>query len=170
MEDPGNEKNKLFVIAALVLLTAFCFVSCAEPAPATSVKLVIKSGSEQLFGGTVTLDIENPTVIDVVNKAAADNHETVNIVVSESGDSLESVNEYKVSEIDGLHYYWLYTIDGVEPTEGMANDNSVANGNTVEYRFVSYDPDTQQTKDYDAESGHFSVSEAEDTAEETEDE
>lgn len=137
---------KLTKIMSLILVAIFILgtmSSCVTDAAEISVNLIIKAGDDRIFNSTVKFAVTSEdgtaTVINIVNEAIA--MYELDIELETSGSSIKRVKNYKETQIDDTLYYWFYTINGVEPTSGKADTNTVKDGDIIEYVFSYSKPD-----------------------------
>ena len=90
------------------------------------------AGDEVLYDTVIECEKAEPTVMDII-KAAIDYYEA-DITISEDGKYLSKVDIYPDTEIDGVLYFWAYTLNGEEP-KGSADTIVVTDGATIDYQF-----------------------------------
>ncbi len=134
--------KKILTLALAVVLVAISVISCGPKVEPITVALSFKAGNDLVFTGDILIEAENPSVVDLVNEAVI--YYGVDAEISEDGRSVKKVSYYYNTDIDGLAYYWQYTINGVAPETGTANTNYVKDGDKVEYTFVIVDPETEK--------------------------
>lgn len=162
--------KKILVLSLVIIFTFGVFSSCVTNATEITVNLIIKAGDDRIFSSNVKVNAENPTVIDAVNEAIATYE--LNITLDPNGNSIAKVKNYNDTTIDGISYYWMYTINGVEPTTGKASSNAIADGDKIEYIFYSSDPGDNppisivKSVPYKSEWELFGENDTEDTTEE----
>ncbi len=133
--------KKILCLVFSIILVASVMVSCGGPDVTSTVNLKFIAGNDEVFNSEVIIDGANPTVIDVVNEAIM--MYGLRATLDSQNTSVEKASYYYRTEIDGLTYYWEYTINGVLPETGRANTNTVVTGDTIEYTFMIYDPATE---------------------------
>jgi hypothetical protein len=166
--------KRILSITLVMLFIIGTLSSCVTNATEISVTLSIKAGDDKIFNSKIKVNTESPTVIDAVNEAIATYG--LNIDLDANGNSVVKINNYNDTEIDGISYYWMYTINGVEPTTGKASSNAIKDGDVIEYIFYSSDPGdnpptTLKSQPYKSEWELFGEGEettAEEAVEETE--
>lgn len=166
--------KRILSITLVMLFIIGTLSSCVTDATEISVTLSIKAGDDKIFNSKIKVNTESPTVIDAVNEAIATYG--LNIDLDANGNSVVKINNYNDTEIDGISYYWMYTINGVEPTTGKASSNAIKDGDVIEYIFYSSDPGdnpptTLKSQPYKSEWELFGEGEettAEEAVEETE--
>ena len=122
------------MLVCVFALSAFC--SCATIEPDVNVTLKFVTGDDVVFNQKIAVaPVDGQvTVIQAVNEAIAQFGLT-DIVVSDNGYSITKAGIYKEGMIDGMQFYWMYDINGVEPETGKANTNTVAEGDVITYTF-----------------------------------
>ncbi len=158
--------KKILVFSLVIIFSLGLFSSCVTDATEITVNLIIKAGDDRIFSSNVKVNAENPTVIDAV-KEAISTYE-LNITLDPNGNSVTKVKNYNDTEIDGITYYWMYTINSVEPTTGKASSNAIVDGDKIEYIFYSSDPGdnppaTLKSVPYKSEWELFGENDTEDT-------
>lgn len=130
--------KEILLFMLVIVFTLGTLSSCVTSTTEITVNLTIKAGDDKIFNSKVKVNSESPTVISAVNESIATYG--LNITLDANGNSVTKVNNYNDTEIDGITYYWMYTINGVEPTTGKASSNAIADGDAIEYIFYSSDP------------------------------
>ncbi len=158
--------KKILLFSLVIIFTLGVFGSCVTTTSEITVDLVIRAGDDRIFSSKVKVNTENPTVIDAVNEAIATYE--LNITLDPNGNSVTKVKNYFDTEIEGITYYWMYTINDVEPTTGKASSNAIADGDKIEYIFYSSDPGddpptTLKSVPYKSEWELFGENDLEDT-------
>lgn len=145
------------VLAVIFMLGVLS--SCVTDAAEISVNLTIKAGDDKIFNKAVSVadpEGDGVSVIDVVNEAIAQYE--LKITLDSAGNSITGVNKYVETTIDDSPYFWMYTINGVEPTTGKASTNIVVDGDSIEYIFaysVKISDEKSTTYQYKSEQGLF---------------
>jgi hypothetical protein len=130
--------KEILLFMLVIVFTLGALSSCVTSATEITVNLTIKAGDDKIFNGKVKVNSESPTVISAISEAIATNG--LNITLDPNGNSVTKVNNYNETVIDGISYYWMYTINAVEPTTGKASSNAIKDGDAIEYIFYSSDP------------------------------
>ncbi|MDD4773193.1 MAG: DUF4430 domain-containing protein [Eubacteriales bacterium] len=161
--------KKILLFSLVMIFTLGVFSSCVTDSTQISVNLIIRAGDDRIFSSEVKVNTENPTVIDAVREAIATYE--LDITLDSNGNSISKVKNYYDTEIEGITYYWMYTINGVEPTTGKASSNVIADGDKIEYIFYSSDPGddppaTMKSVPYKSEWELFGEHDDEETTEE----
>ena len=117
------------------------FASCSSETTETNVVLVIEAGDDVFYDGKVTVDVENPTVMNVIMEVMIQDPD-IPIVLNENQDSILDIGEYTAHDEENISYFWEYMINGVLPdnqTGGKANAQPVKEGDVITYIYSSYD-------------------------------
>ena len=130
-------------ILSLVLVAIFAlaaFSSCVtEEAAEVNVEITFEAGEDRVYKKTVAVPDEDGdgkvSVLDVVKEAVSIT-ESLTITYNTAGSSVKDVANYTECTKDDKDFYWVYTINGVEPEKGKAADNMVVEGDVILYTFV----------------------------------
>jgi len=135
----------LLLVAALMLgIMASCVTTDAAE---MSIKLTVRAGDDRVYNTTVKVvpsatDAEGKgtaTVIEVLREAMAAYE--FDIKIKDDGTSVTGFKNYTEKTVGDTNYYWIYTINGVEPSSGRANTNTVVDGDAIEYTLYCSMPD-----------------------------
>lgn len=157
-------------ILLVIAIIGASLLSCASPIVETKVTLKITAGSDQIFSGEITVNNENPTVLQIVKEAEMLYPGSFTVTYDEDDTYVTAFNFYKQSTIDDVTYFWEYKLNGELPESGKASTNTVANGDTIEYVFDTSTPAGNNKfiyGTYDSSLGLFSADSAADTSETT---
>ena len=135
--------KKLRAIAALLIavLSLGILSSCSAETTETTVYLTIEAGDDVFYDNKVTVDVANPTVMNVIMEIMIADPD-IPIVLNDAQDSIKDIGEYTEHEEEGIAYFWEYSINGVLPdnqTGGKANAQPVKEGDVIVYMYSSYD-------------------------------
>lgn len=164
---------KLLALVMLAVMLGTMFCSCGKST--MNVKIGVKLGSDyidykynenadnpdfmipsedRVFLNDVNVEVAyeegtQVSVLDVFKNAAAEY--ALDFTLDSNEASVTSVNNYggftgKDAEGKTLVFFWTYTINGVEPTEGRAATNYVKEGDVVVFTLTSASED-----DYEGE-------------------
>ena len=135
------KKIRTIALILTAVLMAGIFASCSSETTEVTVMLIIEAGDDVFFDSKVTVDVENPTIMNVVKEVMI-MYPEVPIVLNDSEDSIKDVGEYTEHQEDNMAYFWEYTINGILPdnqTGGKANAQPVKEGDVIMYVYSSYD-------------------------------
>ncbi|MBQ8509064.1 MAG: hypothetical protein IJ493_04070 [Clostridia bacterium] len=135
--------TRVLTLLMVGILVALSLGSCSSgpAAPITTVTLIIENPDDPenpILNTTVEVQDENPTVLMAFQEGCIANE--ISYVLTDAEDSVRDIKDYKDVTVDGLTYYWIYLIDGVEPTQGKANANAISEGQTITYQYIVFDP------------------------------
>ena len=171
-----NVKKSVLILFAVIFVVG-TFSSCVTDSSEIGIQLVIRAGDERIFNTNVKLQPTKEdgtcSVIDVINNAIAIYE--VDVKLDSTASFISKIKNYGETSIEGIEYYWMYTINGTEPTSGRADSNFVKDGDTVEYLFYYTDPGsnppaTMKTGPYKSEWELFGEGEATTAEEESSEE
>ena len=123
------------------VMLALSFSSCGSTATEITVtlKIVADDPDTPILNTEVKLNTANPTVLDAFVEGCSVNEITYKL--SSDDAAVQDIKDFKdYTDADGIAHYWMYYVNDVEPTAGKANDNSIANGDVILYKYVSFDP------------------------------
>ena len=118
---------KLTRILTLMIVGVFfvlALASCSATAPEIKVTLRIVADDPEnpILDTEVTLQSENPTVLEAFQEGCIVNE--ISYTLTDAEDSVKDFTDYKdYTDENGLVHYWMYYINDVEPTSGKANVN-----------------------------------------------
>lgn len=164
------KKTTIKLLALVMLAVMLCTMFCACGKSKMNVKIGVKLGSDyidykynenadnpdfmipsedRVFLNDVTVEVAydegtQVSVLDVFKNAAVEYALDYGLDSNEA--SVVSVNDYagftgKDAEGKTLVFFWTYTINGVEPTEGRAATNYVKDGDKIEFTLTSASED-----------------------------
>lgn len=128
------------------IMLALALVSCgSEPQKEVNVtvRIVAEEGADPILDAQVIAKAATPTVLDAFIKACDENEVPYVLESDTSGTpvSVQDVDTYTYhKDENGILHYWMYTINGEEPTSGKANTNTIEEGDVIVYSYVTYDP------------------------------
>jgi len=140
------KKTRIALILVAALLVSLVFVSCNKTETVVNLKFVVNE--TVLIDVPVTMNSASPKVIDVVNEAIAVYADSIGemIVLDDEGTGIKTVKDLDVEYSTGyndetkiLSGWEFYINDEKEVRTGLADDVTVANGDTVRYSFYSYE-------------------------------
>ena len=136
------KKIRILALILIAALAAGIFASCGEESTEITVTLIIDADDETtFFDNKVTIDVPNPTVMNVVKEVMI-MYPEVPIVLNANEDSIKDVGEFTEHQEDNMAYFWEYTINGILPdnqTGGKADAQPVKDGDVIMYIYSSYD-------------------------------
>ena len=131
------------VLAAVMLVLTFA--SCGATAPSINVTLKITPNVDPDFPTILEVNVpiksDNPTVLEAFIEGCMVNG--IDYTLTEDEKSVVDIDQYPdyIDEETGTNYYWVYTVNGVEPESGRASDAAIADGDVIEYIYVAYVPE-----------------------------
>ena len=131
------------VLAAVMLVLTFA--SCGATAPSINVTLKITPNVDPDFPTILEVNVpiksDNPTVLEAFIEGCMVNG--IDYTLTEDEKSVVDIDQYPdyIDEETGTNYYWVYTVNGVEPEAGRASDAAIADGDVIEYIYVAYVPE-----------------------------
>lgn len=134
------KKIKIIAAVLLALLAVMSLASCGDGDSDTKIaggdtNVTVKISSDEygvLVEGTVGL-ADDATVLDAIT--AFCDIEGIECTYNDELTTVVALGEYKESERNKLSYYWNYTLNGKE-LEGRASDNTVSDGDVVNYNYT----------------------------------
>lgn len=138
--------KRILAIVLVSVMAVFCFASCGKEVPEITVQLKINCNDPDfpvILDIPVTIKKEAPSVLDIFT-TGCDGAEMA-YVLDDEGKSVVDIDVYKdyTDAETNTTYYWYYTINGKEASSGKAADNTVADGDVIEYIYVAYVPKMQ---------------------------
>lgn len=127
------------------IMLVLTLASCTATAPSINVTLKITPNVDPEFPTILEVDVPikstNPTVLEAFIEGCMVNG--IDYTLTDDEKSVVDIDEYpdRVDDETGVNYYWIYTVNGVEPESGMASDAVIADGDVIEYIYVSYIPE-----------------------------
>ncbi len=136
--------TRILALALAAIMAVFCFASCGVET--INVNLKINCGDPEfpvILDVKVPLKSKDPTVLQAFVEGCIINE--MDYTLTEDEESVKDIDVYKdyVDTETNTTYYWYYTINGAEPTSGRAADNTVADGDTIEFIYTAYVPDAE---------------------------
>ncbi len=137
--------RRVFCAALAALMTVLTFASCTATAPTINVTLKISPNVDPDFPTILEVNVPlkstDPTVLEAFIEGCMVN--SIDYTLTDDEKSVVDIDQYPdyVDTETGTNYYWIYTVNGVEPGAGRAADASVADGDVIEYIYVAYVPD-----------------------------
>ena len=116
---------KLTRILTLMIVGVFfvlALASCSATAPEIKVTLRIVADDPEnpILDTEVTLQSENPTVLEAFQEGCIVNE--ISYTLTDAEDSVKDITDYKdYTDENGLVHYWMYYINDVEPKIGRAS-------------------------------------------------
>ena len=160
------KKIKIIAVVTALLMLAGCIVSCAGGSSKTvNCTISVVAGDTKLVDAVecpLKADGENaPVVIDAL-KLALDFCEA-DYELSSNGLTKVALNgtEYANGQKEDGFWFWNYTVNGVEPENGSAAINTVADGDDIVYTFTLLESEEESAPEADAEEETETEEEAE---------
>ena len=123
--------KRIALVCALILVGAM-IVSCgASTKVSVNVKVVVMA-EDDIYFGPVEVQVEGttdnpPTILQCVQEAFI-----LNDFRYENDEySILSIGDYKEKTEGDYQYFWVYTINGVEPTSGRAGTIVANEGDVI---------------------------------------
>ena len=128
--------KRIALVCALILVGAM-IVSCgASTKVSVNVKVVVMA-EDEIYFGPVEVQVEGttdnpPTVLQCAQEAFI-----LNDFRYENDEySILSIGDYKEKTEGDYQYFWVYTINGVEPTSGRAGTIVANEGDVILFTYV----------------------------------
>ncbi len=131
---------RIFAAMLAGIMLVLTLASCGAAAPTVNVTLKITPNVDPEFPTILEVNVplksEAPTVLDAFIEGCVAN--SIDYTLTDDEMSVVDIDEYldHKDEATGDNYYWIYTVNGVEPTAGRACDITVADGDVVEYIYI----------------------------------
>lgn len=133
--------KKILALILVAVLAVGIMASCSTVKKTTvQITFIDNNGKKVIDTYDAVLKMENPTVMDAV-KAVKDAYATAEeygqIKLSSDESSVVDVDSYKESlspDADGNIKYWMFLVNGEEPT-GDANDVKLADKDTIVFQY-----------------------------------
>lgn len=136
--------SRILALALAAVMAVMCLASCGAAAPTINVTLKISPNQDPDFPTILEVNVpiksENPTVLEAFIEGCIVNQMDYTLTDDELG--VLDIDEYPdtITE-DGVSYYWIFTLNGVEPSAGRAADIAINDGDVIEYIYVEYVPE-----------------------------
>lgn len=134
--------TRVLALVLVGIMAVLCMASCG--AETINVNLKINCGDPEfpiILDVEVPLKANDPTVLQAFVEGCILNQ--MDYTLTEDEESVKDIDVYKdyVDTETNTTYYWYYTINGAEPTSGKAADNTVSDGDVIEYIYTEYIPE-----------------------------
>ncbi len=146
------------ILTAALAATMLILSSCNSKSVKVTTQLKITAGDDTVYNGSVAVEYENPSVLDIIEEAGTKNGFEVKF--NDEKTKVTKIGNYEEKTVDGKEYYFKFTVNGKSLAANQnASDISLNDGDTVAYayyvgqldannRYVEtpYKPETKDTE------------------------
>ncbi len=154
-------KNK--IVSAILTAGLACAMvilpACNKQTVTVTTQLKITAGDEAVYDGSVAVDYDKPSVLDIIEEAGTKNGFEVKF--NDEKTKVIKIGKYEEKTVDGKEYYFKFTVNGQSLAANQnASDIALNDGDKVSYayyvgaldennRYVEtpYQPETEKVTD-----------------------
>ena len=134
-------KTKLLSILLIVVMCLLSFAACGEDDSLTKITVNVKvtADGRDIIDDVFSIEYDPnddyvPTVLDAVIKACEECE--FKYTLWSNGNSFESISGDTIDTYaNNDTMWWRWTLNGVEPEEGTANDHAIKNNDVIVFSY-----------------------------------
>lgn len=122
------------ILTAALACTMIILPSCGKKTVTVTTQLKITAGNETVYDGSIAVDYDKPSVLDIIEEAGTKNG--FDVKFNDEKTKVVKIGNYEEKAVDGKEYYFKVTVNGTTLSANQdASGIALNEGDKITYAY-----------------------------------